>query len=139
MRLLLDTNIFVNMVNNPELLTDDVRSLLEDYENQKLMSMESVRELIVAYRNKGLLTNVWKSERLLADFIFENEDITIDPVDSYVMRQMADLHINTAQNHNDPSDHIIIAQAIAHRLTLVSSDTKFPFYCNQGLKLIENR
>jgi PIN domain nuclease of toxin-antitoxin system len=37
----------------------------------------------------------------------------------------------------DPSDHIIIAHAITERLTLLSSDEKFPFYRNQGLELIE--
>ena len=36
-----------------------------------------------------------------------------------------------------PSDHIIISHAITERLTLISSDTKFPFYRNQGLNLIE--
>ena len=29
-------------------------------------------------------------------------------------------------------------QAISHRMTLVSSDTKFAFYRKQGLRLIEN-
>jgi len=33
---------------------------------------------------------------------------------------------------------IIIAQAISHRMTLISSDTKFPFYRKQGLDLIVN-
>ena len=42
------------------------------------------------------------------------------------------------QDHKDPFDHIIIAQAISHKMTLISSDTKFPFYRKQGLRLIEN-
>ena len=33
---------------------------------------------------------------------------------------------------------VIIAQAISHRMTLISSDTKFPFYRKQGLDLIVN-
>ena len=40
--------------------------------------------------------------------------------------------------HKDPYDHIIIAQALSHRMTLVSSDKKFPFYRRQGLQLIAN-
>ena len=32
---------------------------------------------------------------------------------------------------------IIISHAITERLTLISSDEKFPFYRNQGLDLIE--
>lgn len=40
-------------------------------------------------------------------------------------------------DHRDPSDHIIISHAITERMALMSSDTKFPFYRNQGLELIE--
>ena len=47
------------------------------------------------------------------------------------------LTINEAQDHRDPSDHVIIAQAITERLPLLSSDTRFWFYRNQGLELIE--
>ena len=32
----------------------------------------------------------------------------------------------------------IIALAMSHRMTPVSSDTKFLFYCKQGLQLIKN-
>ena len=52
---------------------------------------------------------------------------------------LAALHVNEEQDHKDPFDHIIIAHAISHKMSLVSSDTKFPFYRKQGLKLIENK
>lgn len=139
MRLLLDTNIYVFMLLERESLSHDVCSLLEDYDNQKLLSMESLRELIVAYRTKGLFANIWKHERDMIEHILHDPSVSIDPVDTYVIRQMADLRINVVQHHNDPSDHIIISQAIAHHLTLISSDTKFPFYREQGLELVENR
>lgn len=139
MRLLLDTNIYAFMLHEPESLSRDVQALLEDYDNQKYLSTESIKELIVAYRSKGLLSERWKTEVDMVNYILQDTEICIDPVDTYVLRQMAELRINTAQKHNDPSDHIIIAQAIAHRMTLISSDTKFPFYCAQGLELVENR
>ena len=49
------------------------------------------------------------------------------------------LQLNKAQEHYDPSDHLIISHALTNRLTLISADGKFPFYRNQGLDLIENR
>ena len=52
---------------------------------------------------------------------------------------MANLTINEAQDHNDPSDHVIIAHAITEGLTLISSDEKFPFYVKQGLDLVLNK
>ena len=37
----------------------------------------------------------------------------------------------------DPSDHIIISHAISEHIALLSSDTRFWYYRNQGLDLIE--
>ena len=139
MRLLLDTNIYVYLVSDIESLTPDVRSVLEDPENLKYLSIISLQELITAFRTKGLLSNIWKKESEMIEFILRDPSVVIDNIDEHVIRTLAELKINVAQEHKDPSDHIIIAQALSHRMTLVSSDTKFPFYRKQGLSLIENK
>ena len=48
------------------------------------------------------------------------------------------MQINEAQGHKDPSDHVIIAQAITENMPLISSDKRFEFYRTQGLDLIQN-
>ena len=55
------------------------------------------------------------------------------------MMVYARMDINEAQGHKDPSDHIIIAHAIAERMPLISSDSRFEFYRSQGLDLIFNK
>jgi len=50
----------------------------------------------------------------------------------------ARLRANTSKGHKDPFDHMIISHAITEQMTLVSSDTRFPFYRRQGLKLLYN-
>lgn len=65
MRYLLDTNIFVYAVQDRDSLSEDVAAILEDYDNTFYMSAESVKELIVAYRNKKLLNKKWKSAKEL--------------------------------------------------------------------------
>jgi len=40
--------------------------------------------------------------------------------------------------HNDTSDRLIISQALTEKITLISSDTKFPKYRKQRLDLIFN-
>lgn len=55
------------------------------------------------------------------------------------MMTYAQLRINEAQGHKDPSDHVIIAHAITEHLPLISSDTRFEFYRKQGLDLIFNQ
>ena len=51
----------------------------------------------------------------------------------------SELELNIAQDHKDPSDHVIIAHAITENIPLVSDDGKFEFYRKQGLDLILNK
>ena len=69
----------------------------------------------------------------------ENEYyVQILPVKKEHMETYACMEINEAQGHKDPSDHVIIAHAITERMPLISSDTRFWFYRDQGLDLIFN-
>lgn len=138
MRLMLDTNVVIYYVGDQDSLTRDVKALISDYDNQLYMSMESIRELIVAYRVKKILQQLWKSPQEMVDSIEKSTDIDILPVDMNVMHTVANLQLNTAQDHKDPSDHVIISHAITLGMPLISSDKKFPFYKKQGLDLIEN-
>jgi PIN domain nuclease of toxin-antitoxin system len=138
MRLLLDTNIYVFMVSDMDSLTNDVRIILEDPENLKYLSIVSLQELIIAFRTKKLLSNIWETEAEMISFVLNDPSVEIDNTDVNVIRTLAALKINEVQENKDPFDHIIIAQAISHKMTLISTDTKFPFYRRQGLRLIEN-
>lgn len=138
MRLLLDTNIYVYMVSDRKSLTRDVCTYLEDPENLKYLSIVSLQELITAFRTKKLLSKLWKTEAEMISFVLNDPSVEIDNTDINVIRTLAALRINEVQDHKDPFDHIIISQAISHKMVLVSSDTKFPYYCKQGLRLIEN-
>ncbi|WP_455629652.1 hypothetical protein [Parabacteroides sp.] len=61
MRYLIDTNIFVYLSTDVECLSKDVAAIIQEPETLLYISAESVRELIVAYRNKGLCSKRWKS------------------------------------------------------------------------------
>ena len=54
MRYLIDTNIFVHLALDIEMLSRNVKAILEEPDTLLYISVESVRELIVGYRNKGL-------------------------------------------------------------------------------------
>ena len=47
--------------------------------------------------------------------------------------------LKTVEGHNDPSDRLIISQAITEKIPLISSDKKFPKYTKFGLDLMPNR
>ena len=40
---------------------------------------------------------------------------------------------------NDPSDRLIISQALTEKMPLISSDIQFPKYVKYGLDFIPNR
>lgn len=139
MRYLIDTNIFVYLALDTEMLSRDVRAILEEPDTVLCISAESVRELIVGYRNKGLCSKRWKSKEAMVDAIEDEFYIQILPLQKEHMRTYARLTTNEAQGHKDPSDHVIIAHALTERMPLISSDTRFPFYRGQGLDLVFNR
>lgn len=139
MRYLIDTNIFVYAVAEPDLLSKDVAAIISDYDNTICVSVESVRELIVAYNNKGLFAKRWKTASDLVDSIENEYYMQILPLKKEHMETYARMTLNEAQGHKDPSDHIIIAHAMTERMPLVSSDTRFPFYRRQGLDLVFNK
>ena len=138
MRLLLDSCIVAYMSLEPDRLSQDVLALIEDYDNQLCVSIETVKELIVAYRRKGLGRKLWKKENDIIDMLTNDLCINILPICEEHIRTYAKLTINEAQGHFDPSDHIIIAHAITEKMPLVSSDHKFDFYISQGLQYICN-
>ena len=135
---MIDTNIFVFLVTDISQLDKDVESIIQDYSNTLHMSAESVKELIVAYNNKGLLTKKWKSAEEMVAAIEDEYYIKILPVSKEHMKTYSKLSINNIDDHKDPSDHVIISHAITNRIPLISSDRRFPYYTEQGLDLIFN-
>lgn len=139
MRVLIDTNIFVYLALDTELLSKDVAALLQEPDTLIYISAESVRELVVAYRNKGLCSKRWKSAEEMVAAIEDEFYVKILPLKKEHMMTYAHLETNEAQGHKDLSDHVIIAHAITEHLPLISSDTRFWFYRSQGLDLIFNK
>ena len=134
MRYLIDTNIFIFQATDPQQLNRDVAEILGDYENLIYISTESLRELVVHYNNKALLRKYWKTKTDMLRSITTQYGLQILPLTPDVMYTYGKMNLY----HNDPSDHVIIAQAIAMKMPLISDDNRFPDYRKEGLELIEN-
>lgn len=139
MRVLLDTCIFIHLATDMEMLSKDVLSIIDDYYNTLFVSAETIRELIIQFNNGKLVSKFWKTADEMVDSIKNDYYISILPLKEEHMRTYSNLRINTAQDHKDPSDHVIIAHAITEHLPLITEDSKFEFYKNQGLDLILNK
>lgn len=137
MRLLLDTCAVIDLLTDPENLGVEAIDLVRDPNNLLYASFESMRELVIHFNNKRLLSKHFKTSADMIRFVEDELDIEFLPLRPHVGYTYACLSINEAQEHYDPSDHVIISHAITEHLTLLSSDLKFPFYREQGLELIE--
>ena len=138
MRYLIDTNIFVYLTTDADSLSRDVKAIIQALETELYISAESVRELIIGYRNKGLCSRRWKTANDMVNAIENEFYVKIAPLKKEHMRTYAKLVTDDAHGHKDPSDHVIIAHAITEKLPLISSDHRFDFYRKQGLDFIFN-
>ena len=138
-RYLLDTCIFIHYATDKELLSKDVLAMLEDYDSELYVSAETLRELVIQYNNKKLVSKYWKSAEQMLDDIQEKYFINVLSLKEEQMKTYARLRLNEAQDHKDPSDHVIISHAITNGIPLISDDGKFEFYRKQGLDFIQNK
>jgi PIN domain nuclease of toxin-antitoxin system len=136
-RLMLDTCIVCDMLYKAKKMDSKVFDMFDDYSCTLYASFETLRELIVLFNNKKIRSKQWKKAQDVINTVTDDLDIKILPLRKEVADTYANLVLNETLNHYDPSDHIIISQAITEKIPLISSDLKFPFYREQGLDLIE--
>ena len=134
---MLDTCVIIDLLIDMDNLSRGAQKIIEDPDNVLFASAESMRELVVHFNNKKLLNRYFKNATDVLKAVEEELDIEFLPIRRNVGYAYSNLRINEADEHYDPSDHIIISHAITERMALMSSDLKFPFYRNQGLELIE--
>ena len=137
-RYLLDTNIFIYLATDGSLINNDVQMLLNEPDAQLYISSASVMEMVVGYNNKSFDTRRWKNAKEMVESIKKEFYIDILPFKEEHLITFAMLRANIAKGHKDPFDHMIISHAITEKMTLVSSDHRFPFYRRQGLNLLYN-
>ena len=136
MRYLIDTNLLIDFAEE-HTISADILQILDNCENIIYVSSESVKEYIHLWKNGKIMPN----QKLSALDIFEFIENTL----GFNVKFIAKEHLYTlvkldlVEGHNDPSDRLIIAQAITEKMPLISSDKKFPKYRKMGLELIVSR
>jgi PIN domain nuclease of toxin-antitoxin system len=136
MRYLIDTNILIALINNPDAISNDIRNILDDSENLGFVSAVSIQEIYMLMQNKKLETKRWQKPVNVFDSIGKELFLEIKYVQKEHLLTFAD--IVPAEGHGDPFDRMIIAQAITEQILLISSDTKFHHYRKQKLNFIFN-
>lgn len=106
MRYLIDTNIYIYLSTDKDMLSTDVVTILSEPDAILCVSAETVRELIIAYNNKGWGNKRWKTAEDMVAAIERDYYVEILPIQKEVMHTYSRLRINNAMNHKDPSDHV---------------------------------
>lgn len=116
MRILLDTCAFLWITTDANVLTPTVRRVFSNSDNEVFLSSVSVWEIIVKY-NLGKLplpeppSDFIKSQREK----HEIETLPLTENEVYFLHQLPDYH-------KDPFDRMLICQAIAKDLTILTND-----------------
>jgi len=135
MRYLIDTNVFVRMTT--DIISNEVREIIDDCENIIYVSSESVKEFIHLVQNNKISPKKEIRTQDVFDLIENTFGFNVKYVAKEHLRTLAKLAL--VEGHNDPSDRLIISQALTEKMPLISSDTIFPKYRKHGLELIINR
>ena len=134
MNYLLDTHIYLWHLEANPLLKSSTRTILQNSSHSFYLSTESIREIAIKNRD-GKLTLMDTFEVVVTQARRQSGIHLLAITTAHLIR------LNILQfpsNHRHPFDHLIICQSIEEDLTLISSDGNFPFYTNQGLKLLVN-
>jgi PIN domain nuclease of toxin-antitoxin system len=136
MRYLIDTNVFLFYCLEEELLSRQVLDILEDYGNLIFISAESIKEIVLLMEAGKIRTPKWRGVDDVLETI-SRIGMEIKTVDMGHIKAFA--RLVPPKDHRDPIDRLIIAQAVAERMTVISSDRKFEHYRRQGLGFIHNK
>ena len=136
MRYLVDTNILTDFILD-DYISGHILEVIDDFENQIYVSSESVKEFIHLVQTGKIVLRKDIRSLDVFDLIENRLGFKIKYIAKEHLRTLSKL--DRIENHNDPSDRLIIAQAITENIPLISCDTKFPKYRKQGLRLIQNR
>ncbi len=124
MRLLLDTHVALWAIRNDARLPQEARRLIEDVENDVLVSAVTVFEIAVKHGlSRGRLTDMPISGTAALQF-FIAAGFALLPITAAHAAAVETL----PRLHADPFDRLLLAQAVTEPARLMTGDTKLLEY-----------
>jgi len=128
MMLLLDTHLLLWASGQPEKLSAEVRSLLDDPNNEPVFSAASLWEIAI---KRGLGRDDFRVEpRLLRRGLLDNgyRELVITSEHAVAVESLPPLH-------KDPFDRMLLAQALTEGITLLTADALVAQYAGPVRKV----
>ena len=122
MRLLLDTHTFLWLDGSPQRLSPAALAACEDPTNELYLSVVSAWEIQIKHQINRLQLDVPLEEMIHGQQTANDLKIlSVELHHVYILRQLP-------PHHHDPFDRLLIAQAKAEQMRLVSADSQFAPY-----------
>ena len=116
MRILIDTHIFLWLIDDSDRLSNKYRQEIQNPNNEKFLSVVSIWECVIKYQT-GKLNFPSSPETYLPMQRREHLIKTLNVDENSIARL-----INLPPLHKDPFDRLIISQALQHDLLLMTED-----------------
>jgi PIN domain nuclease of toxin-antitoxin system len=122
MRLLLDTHTFIWYVTDNPRLSTHVKLLIEDENNEKLVSIASIWEMAIKH-------SIGRLNFSLPFIEFVGQQLTVSNIGLLEINlQHIEVVASLPLHHRDPFDRLIIAQSMAEQIPILSVDAIFDAY-----------
>ena len=122
MQILLDTHTFLwYILANPQ-LSARAKELIQDFENEKLLSIASPWENSIKISTGKLMLS--EPLELYFDEQMRLNSVQMLPITLAHIALVATLSLH----HRDPFDRMLIAQSLTEKIPIVSADTAFDQY-----------
>jgi PIN domain nuclease of toxin-antitoxin system len=133
----LDTHILIWLLDDDDRLNENIRADIDYFQYNYYVSVETLREIVILQSLKKI-SFMLTMDKIVDDL--QRRQINILPVEVNHIKALEKLPVLTinGKKHEDPFDRLLISQSIAGKYTIISSDSKFPFYKKHGLKLLVN-
>ncbi|MBR6031543.1 MAG: hypothetical protein IKP36_06235 [Bacteroidaceae bacterium] len=106
-RLLLDTCAVIDLLVASGDLDKSVKAVFDDPDYTLCASFETMRELVVSFNNKKLLSKYWKTADDVIHTVENDLEIEFLPLRPQVGHTYANLRLNTGQDHRDQGLELI--------------------------------
>ena len=122
MKLLLDTHIFIWYALDIQRLTAQVRALVDDENNEILLSTASIWEMAIKQSTGKLSFSLPFKMFIMQQLSFNNFNLLEIKIDHLAIVATLPLH------HRDPFERLLIAQSIVEQIPILSADSAFDAY-----------
>jgi PIN domain nuclease of toxin-antitoxin system len=126
MRVLIDTHVLIWHLEDDAQLTLERSALIDDSDNEPLVSIASLWEIAIK-QSLGKLRLLLQLDDIV--HVVENSSTSLLTVEPNHLIHVATLPFH----HKDPFDRLIIAQALAENIPIITSD---PHFAKYGIELL---